>query len=118
MKIKISNSMSLSALYNFGNIDGSDFLITDTKADIRPDNILILGASGSGKAHHPWDCLNVCSCGTRPLLMSSNGELYYCGQQSNSLVYVSCPKCGKATEKADIDTVIDYWNNQNPSIAL
>ena len=47
------------------------FLKMKEKSSLPKTNAIILGSSGSGKCHHPWDDLKPCPCGCkeRPLLM-------------------------------------------------
>lgn len=47
------------------------FLKMKEKSSLPKINAIILGSSGSGKCHHPWDDLKPCPCGCkeRPLLM-------------------------------------------------
>jgi hypothetical protein len=73
-------------------------------------NVIVLGGAGSGKAHHPWDCLKTCICGERPLLMYDQDRPYYCGGETNSVLAI-CPNCRKNTEKGDIETTIINWNS-------
>ena len=75
-------------------------------------NVLVIGSSGSGKAHRPWDCLKLCICGERPLLMYKKDAPYYCGGQTKTMFAV-CPKCGRATKKSDIVNVINNWNDDD-----
>lgn len=86
-------------------------IILQEKSKIRDTkHVIIIGSVGRGKAHHPWDCLNTCVCGERPLLMYDIDKPYYCGGETNS-VFAFCPNCDKNTEKADIETTIKNWNS-------
>ena len=75
---------------------------------------LVLGSSGSGKCHHPWDNLKPCPCGCKekPLLMYAKDRLYVCGGTTEN-VFAVCSVCGRHTEKANIETTIDNWNNMD-----
>ena len=75
-------------------------------------NPFVLGSTGSGKCHHPWDNLNPCPCGCkeRPLLMYEKDILYFCGGTTES-VFAVCSVCGRHTEKSDISTTINNWND-------
>lgn len=75
-------------------------------------NIIVIGSAGSGKCHHPWDSLKPCPCGCmeRPLLMYTKDELYYCGGPREN-VFAICSVCGRHTEKSDIATTINNWND-------
>lgn len=86
--------------------------ICKIKNGIWQKNVLVLGISGSGKAHHPWDDLKSCSCDCkkRPLLMYEKNKLYYCGGPTDN-VFAICPSCGRHTDKSDIVTAIKNWNN-------
>ena len=79
-------------------------------------NIIVFGSSGSGKCHHPWDCLKPCPCGCkeRPLLMYEKDKLYFCGGITES-VFAVCSVCGRYTEKSDISTAINNWNDDKIS---
>lgn len=79
-------------------------------------NIIVFGTSGSGKCHHPWDCLKPCPCGCkeRPLLMYEKDKLYFCGGTTES-VFAVCSVCGRYTEKSDISTAINNWNDDKIS---
>lgn len=81
-------------------------------------NVIIIGSTGSGKCHHPWDCLKPCPCGCmeRPLLMYAKDELYYCGG-SRENVFAICSVCGRHTEKSDIATTINNWNDDKTNDA-
>lgn len=75
-------------------------------------NAIIIGSAGSGKCHHPWDNLKPCPCGCkeRPLLMYEKDKLYYCGGSTEN-VFAICSICGRHTEKSDMVTTINNWNN-------
>ena len=75
-------------------------------------NAIIIGSAGSGKCHHPWDDLKPCPCGCkeRPLLMYEKDKLYYCGGSTEN-VFAICSICGRHTEKSDMVTTINNWNN-------
>lgn len=75
-------------------------------------NAIIIGSAGSGKCHHPWDDLKPCPCGCkeRPLLMYEKDKLYYCGGTTEN-VFAICSICGRHTEKSDMVTTINNWNN-------
>jgi hypothetical protein len=75
-------------------------------------NAIIIGSAGSGKCHHPWDNLKLCPCGCkeRPLLMYEKDKLYYCGGSTEN-VFAICSICGRHTEKSDMVTTINNWNN-------
>lgn len=75
-------------------------------------NAIIIGSAGSGKCHHPWDNLKPCPCGCkeRPLLMYEKDKLYYCGGTTEN-VFAICSICGRHTEKSDMVTTINNWNN-------
>lgn len=75
-------------------------------------NVIIIGSTGSGKCHHPWDSLKPCPCGCmeRPLLMYEKNELYHCGGTTEN-VFAFCSVCGRHTEKSDIATTINNWND-------
>lgn len=75
-------------------------------------NAIIIGSAGSGKCHHPWDDLKPCPCGCkeRPLLMYEKDKLYYCGGTTEN-VFAICSICGRHTEKTDMITAINNWNN-------
>lgn len=75
-------------------------------------NVIIIGSAGSGKCHHPWDDLKPCPCGCkeRPLLMYEKDKLYYCGGSTEN-VFAICSICGRHTEKSDMVTTINNWNN-------
>lgn len=75
-------------------------------------NAVIVGSAGSGKCHHPWDNLKPCPCGCkeRPLLMYEKDKLYYCGGTTEN-VFAICSICGRHTEKSDMVTTINNWNN-------
>lgn len=75
-------------------------------------NAIIIGSAGSGKCHHPWDNLKPCPCGCkeRPLLMYEKDKLYYCGGTTEN-VFAICSICGIHTEKSDMITTINNWNN-------
>ena len=80
----------------------------------KTDNVLhvkniIFGTLGSGKNHHPWDCLNTCACGKRPWLMYDVNKPYHYGGKTDP-VFAYCPNCGRNTEKADIVATIENWN--------
>lgn len=74
-------------------------------------NAIIIGSAGSGKCHHPWDDLKPCPCGCeeRPLLMYEKDKLYCGGSTEN--VFAICSICGRHTEKSDMVTTINNWNN-------
>lgn len=74
-------------------------------------NAIIIGSVGSG-CHHPWDNLKPCHCGCkeRPLLMYEKDKLYYCGGTTEN-VFAICSICGRHTEKSDMVTTINNWNN-------
>lgn len=78
------------------------------------ENAIVLGHPGGGRAHHPWDDLKPCICGSKehPLLMYNKDTLYSCGGKTSS-VFVICPLCGRHTAHDDISKVIDDWNNDN-----
>ena len=75
-------------------------------------NAIIIGSAGSGKCHHPWDDLKPCPCGCkeRPLLIYEKDKLYYCGGSTEN-VFAICSICGRHTEKSDMVTTINNWNN-------
>ena len=75
-------------------------------------NAIIVGSAGSGKCHHPWDNLKPCPCGCKesPLLMYEKDKLYYCGGTTEN-VFAICSICGRHTEKSDMVTTINNWNN-------
>lgn len=75
-------------------------------------NAIIIGSAGSGKCHHPWDDLKPCPCGCkeRPLFMYEKDKLYYCGGSTEN-VFAICSICGRHTEKSDMVTTINNWNN-------
>lgn len=75
-------------------------------------NAIIIGSAGSGKCHHPWDDLKPCPCRCkeRPLLMYEKDKLYYCGGSTEN-VFAICSICGRHTEKSDMVTTINNWNN-------
>lgn len=75
-------------------------------------NAIIIGSAGSGKCHHPWDDLKPCPCGCkeRSLLMYEKDKLYYCGGSTEN-VFAICSICGRHTEKSDMVTTINNWNN-------
>lgn len=75
-------------------------------------NAIIIGSVGSGKCYHPWDNLKPCPCGCkeRPLLMYEKDKLYYCGESTEN-VFAICSICGRHTEKSDMVTTINNWNN-------
>lgn len=75
-------------------------------------NAIIIGSAGSGKCHYPWDDLKPCPCGCkeRPLLMYEKDKLYYCGGSTEN-VFAICSICGRHTEKSDMVTTINNWNN-------
>lgn len=87
------------------------------KNGILPKNVLVLGISGSGKAHHPWDDLKPCSCDgkKKPLLMYEKNKLYYCGGPADN-VFAICPSCGRHTDKSNTVTAIKNWNNDITTI--
>ena len=74
---------------------------------------MVIGSTGSGKCHHPWDNLKPCICGCkeRPLLFNIYGELYSLGESKEAL-YVACQRCERRTVEADISTVIEKWNKE------
>lgn len=82
------------------------------KSSLPETNAIILGSSGSGKCYHPWDNLKPCPCGCkeRPLLMYKKEKLYFCGGATEN-VFAVCSVCGRYTEKSDISTTINNWNN-------
>ena len=88
------------------------FLKMKEKSSLPKTNAIILGSSGSGKCHHPWDDLKPCPCGCkeRPLLMYKKEKLYFCGGATEN-VFAVCSVCGRYTEKSDISTTINNWNN-------
>lgn len=75
-------------------------------------NAIIIGSASSGKCHHPWDDLKPCPCGCKkkPLLMYEKDKLYYCGGTTEN-VFAICSICGRHTEKTDMITAINNWNN-------
>ena len=82
------------------------------KSSTLEKNAIIIGSAGSGKCHHPWDNLKPCPCGCkeRPLLMYEKDKLYYCGGTTEN-VFAICSICGRHTEKSDMVTTINNWNN-------
>ena len=82
------------------------------KSSTLEKNVIIIGSAGSGKCHHPWDNLKPCPCGCkeRPLLMYEKDKLYYCGGTTEN-VFAICSICGRHTEKSDMVTAINNWNN-------
>lgn len=88
------------------------FLKMKEKSSLPETNAIILGSSGSGKCYHPWDNLKPCPCGCkeRPLLMYKKEKLYFCGGPTEN-VFAVCSVCGRYTEKSDISTTINNWNN-------
>lgn len=82
------------------------------KSSLLETNAIILGSSGSGKCYHPWDSLKPCPCGCKesPLLMYKKEKLYFCGGATEN-VFAVCSVCGRYTEKSDISTTINNWNN-------
>ena len=90
------------------------FYASIKRASTFPENTLIIGASGSGKCHHPWDNLKPCICGCkeRPLLMYNEEEVFYCGGNTDN-VFAICPVCKRQTEKTYIVDAIRNWNKDN-----
>lgn len=88
------------------------FLKMKEKFSLPETNAIILGSSGSGKCYHPWDDLkpSPCGCKERPLLMYKKEKLYFCGGATEN-VFAVCSVCGRYTEKSDISTTINNWNN-------
>ena len=75
-------------------------------------NAFVLGSPGSGKCHEPWNDLKPCHCGCkeRPLLMYEKDKSYVCGGSTKN-VFAICSVCGRHTEKSDISTTINKWND-------
>lgn len=82
------------------------------KSSTPETNAIIFGSSGSGKCHHPWDNLKPCPCGCKekPLLMCEKDKLYFCGGTTEN-IFAVCSVCGRCTEKSDISTTINNWND-------
>lgn len=101
----------LSTERYIGNKSNSAKILDKLGFDTRK-NIIVIGSAGSGKCHHPWDNLKPCPCGCkeRPLLMYEKDKLYYCGGTKEN-VFAICNICGRHTEKSDIVTTINNWNN-------
>lgn len=51
-----------------------------------------------------------CGCRDKPLLMYEKDKLYFCGGPTEN-VFAICSTCGRHTEKSDIATTINSWNN-------
>lgn len=73
------------------------------------ENIIVIGSTDSGKCHYLWDDLKPCPCGCMkgPLLMYEKNNSG--GTTEN--VFAICSVCGRHTEKSDITTTINNWNN-------
>ena len=91
----------------------------DFKNSHNNKNIIVVGSAGAGKCHHPWDSLRPCKCGCKdsPLLMYENDRLYYCGGSTDA-VFAMCPVCGARTEKKDIASVIEDWNDMSSEFSM
>lgn len=72
-------------------------------------NVIIIGSTGSGKCHHPWDDLKPypCGCMKRPLLIYEKDN----SGRTTGNVFAICSACERQTEKSDITSTINNWNN-------
>lgn len=99
----------------FGKSDiGKSSLLYRRDHSLPNDNLLVIGRKGSGKCHHPWDCLKPCICGCkeRPVLVNKRGDLYRCGEE-NTAIFAACSSCGRHTDTGTLSIAIDNWNRDN-----
>lgn len=101
--------------FYFGKSDiGKSSLLYRGEHSLPNDNLLVIGSKGSGKCHHPWDCLKPCVCGCEehPVLANEKGALYGCGVENNA-IFAVCLSCGRHTDIGTLSTAIDNWNRDN-----
>lgn len=76
-------------------------------------NSIVLGESGGGKAFHPWDILNMCTCGGTPFMEGNNGDF-----RTGAPYRIVCQQCGKTTKYsksiAEIKLVWSVINGKDP----
>ena len=62
-------------------------------------NVIMVGATGSGKVRHPWDYISHCECGCEsPIMYHSNGEIWQLGDSREDVI-IKCPMCNKYIPK-------------------
>lgn len=95
-------------------------VVTDPQGkmkDCKNKNMLFIGTSESGKTN-PWCMpqLNLkpcpCGCETMPFLMFEKGKVIFAGEDLYvENVFAICGMCGRHTEKSNVLTAVDNWNN-------
>lgn len=70
-------------------------------------NEFCFGVPGIGRAIHPWDDLEKCSCGGSPYMVGSDGKDF----DSGSPYKIYCIQCYKSTvTDEDIRVIKKEWN--------
>lgn len=72
---------------------------------MREKNLIILGYPGFGKASHPWDNLNTCSCGYKAFIYGNKGIF-----ENGYPFHIECLGCRKKTKEGSLSEIMNEWN--------